>query len=188
VITQPLLWLAVAALVFGSRVLSLAELWRKGQPYAARVPGASAFAAYAEKRALRRPGPPPKGVRLAAAQTRQAFFGDLDDKYLPTFHALRLVLRAGVLFLGSYVLAYSLVLIAKNYAQTLLNTVVGGHSFPFWVRWEPVFDLITDAPFETLRLCLLAVAFRRCLELFAQRVESSRPDAPAGAPVPAGVA
>ena len=95
VLTAPLLWLAVAALVFGSRVLSLAELWRKGQPYAARVPGASTFASYAEKRALRRVGPPPRGVRLAAAQTRQAFFSDLDDKYLPTFHSLRLVLRAG---------------------------------------------------------------------------------------------
>jgi hypothetical protein len=38
VVAQPLFWLAVAALVFGSRVLSFAELWRKGQPYAARIP------------------------------------------------------------------------------------------------------------------------------------------------------
>ena len=96
VLTAPLLWLAVAALVFGSRVLSLAEVWRKGQPYAARVPGASTFARYADKRALRRIGPPPKGVRLAASQVKEAFFGDMDDKYLPTFHSLRLVLRAGL--------------------------------------------------------------------------------------------
>ena len=142
VVTAPLLWLAVAALVFGSRVLSLAELWRKGQPYAARVPGASTFASYAEKRALRQVGPPPKGVRLAAVQTQQAFFSDLDDKYLPTFHSLRLVLRAGVLFLGCYILAYSLVLIAQNYFETLLNWVVGGREYTFWVRWEPVFDLV----------------------------------------------
>jgi hypothetical protein len=184
VLTAPLLWLAVAALVFGSRVLSLAELWRKGQPYAARVPGASAFASYAEKRALRQVGPPPKGVRLAAAQTRQAFFGDLDDKYLPTFHSLRLVLRAGVLFLGSYILAYSLVLIAQNYLQTLLYWLIGGRNVVFWIRWEPVIDLVYGAPFETLRLCLLAVAFRRCLELFRKKVE---PAATVGAPVPVGV-
>ena len=31
-LAQPVIWLAVAALVFGSQVLSLAELWRKGQP------------------------------------------------------------------------------------------------------------------------------------------------------------
>jgi hypothetical protein len=187
VLTAPLLWLAVAALVFGSRVLSLAELWRKGQPYAARVPGASSFARYAEKRALRRVGPPPKGVRLAAAQTRQAFFSDLDDKYLPTFHSLRLVLRAGVLFLGCYILAYSLVLIAQNYFGTLVNWVIGGREYTFWVRWEPVFDLLETAPFETLRLCLLPVAFRRCLELFRQRVHTSTAAAePAAAPQTAG--
>jgi hypothetical protein len=191
VLTQPLLWLAVAALVYGSRVLSLAELWRRGQPYASRVPGASVFARYAEKRALRRVGPPPRGLRLAADQTRQAFFGDLDDKYLPTFHSLRLVLRAGAVFLGSYILAYALVLIAKNYFETLLNWVVGGQSYIFWVRWEPAFSVLIDVPFETLRLCLLAVAFRRCLELFRQRVAASAPTpgpGPLAPPVPVGAA
>ena len=191
VLGQPLLWLAVAALVYGSRVLSLAELWRRGQPYAARVPGASVFARYAEKRALRRIGPPPRGLRLAAEQTRPAFFGDLDDKYLPTFHSLRLVLRAGVLFLGSYILAYALVLVAQNYFETLLHWVVGGRDYIFWVRWEPAVAVLTDVPFETLRLCLLAVAFRRCLELFAQRVDNpaaAPPPAPAPAAVPIGAA
>jgi hypothetical protein len=190
VLTQPLLWLAVAALVYGSRVLSLAELWRRGQPYAARVPGASVFARYAEKRSLRRTGPPPRGVRLAADQTRQAFFGDLDDKYLPTFHSLRLVLRAGPLFLGSYILAYALVLIAQNYFETLLHWVVGGRDYIFWIRWEPAVAVLTEVPFETLRLCLLAVAFRRCLELFSQRVQGSPTATPpsAPAPVPVGAA
>jgi hypothetical protein len=180
VLTAPLLWLAVAALVFGSRVLSLAELWRKGQPYAARVPGASAFARYAEKRALRRMGPTPKGVRLAARQLQEAFLGDVDDKYLPTFHSLRLVLRAGVLFLGSYILAYSLVLIAQSYFSRLLDFLVGGRELTFWARWQPVFEL-GDVPLELLRLCLLAVAFRRCLELFRQRAHT-----PAVSPEPVG--
>ena len=101
---------------------------------------------------------------------QDAFFGDLNDKYLPTFHSLRLVLRAGVLFLGSYVLVYSLVLIAQNYFAVLVHLITGGHEVTFWVRWEPLLDLLQNAPFETLRLCLLAVAFRRCLELFQQRV------------------
>lgn len=61
----------------------LAEVWHKGQPYAARVPGATAFARYRDKRAFRRVGPPPKGIRLAAARIQEAFFGDIDDKYLP---------------------------------------------------------------------------------------------------------
>lgn len=169
VVGQPLLWLAVAALVFGSKVLSLAELWRKGQPYAARIPGASVFARYSEKQAFRRLGPPPKGIRLAAARLQEAFFGDIDDKYLPALHALRLVVRAGPIFLGCYIFVYNLVIIAQNYLGTLMYWIVGGHEGPFWVRWEPVFDLIPDALFEPIRLCLLAVAFRRCLELFGQR-------------------
>jgi hypothetical protein len=175
VIAQPMLWLAVAALVFGSRVLSLAELWRKGQPYAERIPGATAFARYREKRAFRRIGPPPKGVRLAAARIQEAFFGDIDDKYLPTLHALRLVLRAGPIFLGSYIFVYNLVIILGNYLDMSINWVFGGHEAQFWVRWEPVFALLQDALVEPVRLCLLAVAFRRCLELFAQRSSVSLP-------------
>jgi hypothetical protein len=156
-------------------VLSLAELWRKDQPYAARVPGATAFARYREKRAFRRLGPPPKGVRLAAARIQEAFFGDIDDKYLPALHALRLVLRAGPIFLGAYIFVYSLVIILGNYLEMSINWLVGGHEIQFWVRWEPVFALIQDALIEPVRLCLLAVAFRRCLELFALRSAASTP-------------
>jgi len=175
VIAQPMLWLAVAALVFGSRVLSLAELWRTGQPYAARIPGMTVFARYGEKRAFRRLGPPPKGVRLAAARIQEAFFGDIDDKYLPTLHALRLVLRAGPIFLGAYIFVYSLVIILQNYLERSIHWLVGGHESQFWVRWEPLSALIQDALIEPVRLCLLAVAFRRCLELFAQRSAASAP-------------
>ena len=174
VLAQPLLWLAVAALVFGSRVLSLAELWRKGQPYATRIPGTTAFARYREKRAFRRIGPAPRGVRLAASRVQEAFFGDIDDKYLPALHSFRLVLRAGPIFLGCYVFTYNLVIIAQNYLERLLHLIVGGHEGQFWVRWEPVFDLVQDALVEPIRLCLLAVAFRRCLEIFAQAL-TARP-------------
>ena len=186
VVGQPLLWLAVAALVFGSKVLSLAELWRKGQPYTARIPGATAFARYSEKRAFRQLGPPPKGIRLAAARLQEAFLGDINDKYLPALHALRLVVRAGPIFLGSYIFVYNVVIIAQNYLGTLMYWIVGGHEGPFWVRWEPVFDLIPDVLVEPIRLCLLAVAFRRCLELFGQRaaVQPRR----AAKPVPATTA
>jgi hypothetical protein len=68
------------------------------------------------------------------------------------------------------------VLIAKNYLDALIKWMVGGHEGPFWVRWEPVLVLLQDALVEPIRLCLLAVAFRRCLELFALRanVEPAR--------------
>jgi hypothetical protein len=39
----------------------------------------------------------------------------------------------------------------------------------FWVRWDPLIALMSNSLIEPVRLCLLAVAFRRCLELFALR-------------------
>ena len=167
VVSQPIIWLAVAALVYGSQVLSLADLWRRGKPAAARVVGASRFDRRGDKRALR-PATPP-GVARVGSEVREAFLGDIDDKYLPTFHSLRLVLGAGGAFLGAFVLVYTVVIVAQNSVQRLYLAVLGGHGIDFWYRAGPLLDLVDNLPWEPLRLCLLAVAFRRCLELFQQR-------------------
>lgn len=172
VVSQPIIWLAVAALVYGSQVLSLAELWRKGQSYADRIPGGDIFARYRDRLATRPARPRSGGLRRVAGEAREAFLGDVDDKYLPTFHSLRLVLRAGVLFLGSFVLVYALLQAVTDYAGVALDRALGGHRVDFWTVWNPWFDLAQGVVFEPLRLCLLAVAFRRCLELFHQRARS----------------
>lgn len=171
VISQPIIWLAVASLVFGSQVLSLAELWRKGQPIASRVPGASTFARRADKLAWRRIGPPPSGVARVAVEVKEAFLGDVDDKYLPTFHSIRLVLRAGAVFLGSYVLLYTALIVIQNAVLRFLRFLVGGRPVEFWVIYDPLIDLLQMLPWELLRICLMAAAFRRCLEVFQLRGE-----------------
>jgi hypothetical protein len=165
-LAQPIIWLAVAALVFGSQVLSLAEIWRKGQPLLAKVPGSTTFASHAERRRARGVRPPPPGVGRAAVELREAFLGDIDDKYLPTFHSLRLVLRAGIVFLGAYVAVYSAIVMAGNGLELLSDQLLGGRSIAFWYAYGPAVGLVPDLIFEPLRICLLAVAFRRCLELF----------------------
>lgn len=178
VLSQPIIWLAVASLVFGSQVLSLAELWRKGQPIANRMPGASKFSHRADKLALRRIGPPPQGVARVASEFREAFLGDLDDKYLPTFHSIRLVLRAGAVFLGSYVLLYTAIIVVQNAVTRLVRFLAGGRAVDFWYVNDPLIDLLHNLPWELLRICLLAVAFRRCLEVFrlrGQHVQASLP-------------
>jgi hypothetical protein len=193
VVSQPIIWLAVAALVYGSQVLSLAEVWRRGQTYAARVPGARALAGRRSTLAGRRVGPPPRGLRRAAIEVQEAFLGDIDDKYLPTLHSLQLVLRAGVLFLGSFVLVYAVLGTVTSYASEGLHRLLGGHAMDFWLVWSPWVDLALELPFEPLRLCLLAVAFRRCLELFQQRSQASAAAGSAplvgpGVPLPVGAA
>jgi hypothetical protein len=168
-LAQPIIWLAVAALVFGSQVLSLAELWRKGEPYLARVPGPTVFASHAEKRRARGVRPPLPGVGRVGTELKEAFLGDLDDKYLPTFHSLRLVLQAGVVFLGAYVAVYSAAVMAGNGLGMLTEQAFGGRPISFWFAFGPALGLLPDALFEPLRIALLAVAFRRCLELFWAR-------------------
>lgn len=168
-LSQPIVWLAVAALVFGSQVMSVAELWRRGQPVRQKVAVVTPFASRAQKLAERRTGPPPVGVTKAVLEFREAFLGDIDDKYLPTFHSIRLVLRAGAIFLGAFVLVYSLVAILTNYFEVLVLALIGGRDVSFWIVGGPTVDLLLEMPFEPLRLVLLAVAFRRCLELFRSR-------------------
>lgn len=187
VLSQPIIWLAVAALIFGSQVLSIADLWRKGQPLSQRVPGVSKFAKRSDRLAARRIGPPPAGVRKAAHEFREAFLGDIDDKYLPTVHSLRLVIRAGAIFLGALVLVYAMQDIGRNYLSRFINLIVGGHEVDFWLVISPYVDLLVNVAFEPLRICLLAVAFRRCLELFrAQAMPnlSAGPFAVSGTPAP----
>lgn len=168
-LVQPVIWLAVAALVFGTQVLSLAELWRKGEPYLAKVPGSTVFASHAERRRAKGKLPPPPGVGKAASELKEAFLGDIDDKYLPTFHSLRLVLRAGVVFLGAYVAVYSAIVMASNGLEMLIDHLFAGQPIAFWYAFGTTLGLIPDVLFEPLRICLLAVAFRRCLELFWAR-------------------
>ncbi len=165
-VTQPIIWLAVAALVFGSKVVSVAELWRKGRPLVRRADRVATVNAH---RAITpTPGRTTRATRVGA-ELREAFLGDIDDKYLPTIQSVRLVVRAGAVFLGAYLLAYALQAALANYWKQVVNAVVGGHPAEFWFAWNPVIDLVNDLPFEPWRLCLLAVAFHRCLQIFQAR-------------------
>lgn len=168
-LVQPVVWLAVAALVFGTQVLSLAELWRKGQPYLAKVPGFDGVRRMpSDRRAKGNCRHRPESVGRPRAEGGQ-LLGDIDDKYLPTFHSLRLVLRAGVVFLGAYVAVYSALVMADSGLEMLTNRLFAGQPIAFWYAYGTSFDLIPDILLEPLRICLLAVAFRRCLELFWAR-------------------
>ncbi|GAB3917542.1 hypothetical protein GCM10011575_31460 [Microlunatus endophyticus] len=176
-LTQPIFWLAIAALVYGSSVISVAELWRRGRPLASRV----RLARRALERAARQEAAGGQqhggehhettGARLVA-EIREAFFGDIDDKYLPTLHSLRLVLRAGFTFLGAYVVVYSAQAVGSSIWSWALNQTIGGHPMTFWMVFLPAQDFVTSLPFEPWRLCLLAVALRRCLMIFRLRAES----------------
>ncbi|SDS72280.1 hypothetical protein [Microlunatus soli] len=168
-LAEPIFWLAIAALIYGSSVISIGELWRAGKPLASRVRVA--------RRVLERAARQTEEDRAARAgkavmsQVKEAFLGDIDDKYLPTLHSLRLILRAGFSFLGAYVVVYGAQKIATSAFDWLLANTIGGHQFTFWLVWLPSYNLVIDLIFEPWRLCLLAAALRRCLIIFRTRAE-----------------
>lgn len=165
-LSEPIAWLAMAALVFGSKVLSVAELWRKGEPLSARIPGA------ARMRLTRRLGRATEGttgVRRAVLHVQEAFLGDIDDKYLPTLQSLRLVLRAGAVFLGAYVLAFAVMRLLGAGLDAALNGLVGAQEVLTWVFLQPFLDLLDQVLMMSLQVTLLAVAFARALTIFADR-------------------
>lgn len=169
VVSQPIVWLAVAALVYGTHVMSVAELWRSRKPLTNRLRGATSFEDRSDRRKFRGIKPPAAPVQRAFVEFKEAMLGDIDDKYLPTINSLRLILRAGGIFLGAYVIVYAIHQILSNYLHLLVKGIVGGHDIDFWVPTDPIWDLVYNLPFEPLRMCLLAVAFHRCLELFRAR-------------------
>lgn len=183
-VTEPLLWLAVAALVFGSRVVSVADMWRKGQPLASQVPGARRLT-LVRKMALTAETRPARenGVgRRVGLWLQETLLGDIDDKYLPTLHALRLVLKAGLPFLTAFVLLHNATSVAKSLLTTALVDVAGGHPTVIWTGLLPGIELVVGLLLETVRLTLLAVGFHRCLQLFRAHAHPS--DNPVPAPMP----
>ncbi|WP_147264085.1 hypothetical protein [Desertihabitans brevis] len=162
-LTEPIAWLAMAALVFGAKVVSVADLWRKGEPLAAQLPGAR------QTRLVRRLETAGSSSRLrtVALQVQEAFLGDIDDKYLPTWQSLRLVLRAGIVFLGGYVIVSSVLSLSFEVLDLAMYSVIGGQSGDVWARIDPFLDLVDRVLHQSLRVVLLAVAFTRALSLFA---------------------
>lgn len=154
VVTQPLAWLALTALVFGSRVLSLAQLWRT-EPTAAPKPGR---AARIQERLAKA-----QGLRRIALRVQDAFFGDIDDKYLPTWWALRLVLRAGWIPLGAFVISFNVLTLAGDWVQVQILRMIGGGTFSQSLEVAPLLALISDVGVLSAQLALLGATWVRIL-------------------------
>lgn len=166
VIGQPMAWLAVAALIYGSHVLSVADLWRKGER------PADAVRVLAQREAQKAGRKGSAASRRVWLEFQEVFLGDIDDKYVPTFQSLRLVLHAGVLFLAAFVSLHWLITRLESLVVHGITKLLGGHTVEFWYTWDLVIDLAREIPFEPLRVCLLAVALRECLLFFRSRAES----------------
>ncbi|MFT4109484.1 hypothetical protein [Propionicimonas sp.] len=167
--TRPLLWLAMAGLVFGTKVLSLADVWRLGEP-----PGEQPARRGARTLArLRVDSENVRGIRQFALTAQELFLGTVDETILPAWQSLRLVLRAGWPFLGAFVIAFTLVDTAGDQLNHLALHLVGGHPIDFWLRLLPLVDLVKLVLVMGVLWVLLAVAYTRALSIFAAQASEA---------------
>ncbi|PRX99775.1 hypothetical protein [Allonocardiopsis opalescens] len=143
---QPILWLTIAAVVFG------AEISRNR----ALIEGTGRL----EERIDRLSSRIPRSLRWAGVSLTR----DLQDKYTPFLNAFRFVLRTGMVFYLSYCLIYTLLEIGMDWLYRGVLYAMGPHDFlEWWWNRLPFVEFGVDALHEILRVCLLAAAFELTL-------------------------
>lgn len=140
---QPLLWLAVAALIFGSQAITLGEMWSIGEPESVGLSQERN-----EQRRERNRRRSAGAARRFVLEAQEALFGDFDDKYMPAFLSVRLMLRAGLGVLGAFVLLHALV--SANRDLSRVELVCLDSSFVYVVRSRVTFDLGVGDPQQFL--------------------------------------
>lgn len=148
VLTQPLAWLALTAVVAGIKVGTSAELLEQ-------VQGS-------------------RGATLG--KVANGFFtGDLDDKFVPLWHAVRFLARAGLPLLGGYVLAFTAIDWLGDLLQTGIDQVIGPQYDDAALLTMPFYDLVTMVVVLSLRLALLGITVARVSEAVAAGRVAGRP-------------
>ncbi|GAA2807517.1 hypothetical protein GCM10010533_52130 [Mycolicibacterium pallens] len=174
----PLIWLAVAGIVYG--VTTTAD-WRS---VVQRVAGRRATtwmtrSAPTGKRLQKRLRVVPKAVREKIVD----YGVDQVGKFRPVTDSARIVLHGGVLALTLYVLAYLglawLDMTGSFYRAQLgdgylfrgIAWVVGPHPWAFWQGFGNGLSLLSHLIVEPLRICLVASTFVYCVEHIARDPE-----------------
>jgi hypothetical protein len=165
-LVQPLVWLAMAAVVYSSSMTEDAKVI-EGTRVEARVSGLW----------QRLPGPVQAAVEFFSRGFR--------DKYIPLVNGFRLVLSGGALFYLTFCLVYVALEALASVGFIGLTKLVGPHEVLWWQMWEGAVSFPVNLVHEVLRICLLAVAFDLALRRASAR-PVPKPTSPM--PVPVGQA
>lgn len=169
--TIPLLWLAVAAIVYG---VSMPADWRSA---ARRVAGRRADVL------LERTATPQKRVRerwsrlpdVRRAEAREVLLSRLGN-YRPITDSARLILHGGVLAVALYVLGYLGLAwldmagsfyrpeVRAGYLFRGVARLLGPHPQAYWDAVRPTLIFLSHLIIEPLRVCLIASTVAYCLE------------------------
>ncbi|WP_156224764.1 hypothetical protein [Pseudactinotalea suaedae] len=146
----PLMWLALAATVFGWR-----ELRGRDVLAGTRLEAAAGRLDSVTGRTGVQAGAVPTLIALAT--------DDLRHKYLPVANALRLVWRAGPRFVGVYLVLATVLWAGEVWASEGLVRLAGPQPDDVTFALEPFFALVLGAVFLTASVALYAAAFDRAV-------------------------
>ena len=153
----PVAWLALAGIVYG-RALTAG-------PLLIRVPQNR----YSE-RVRTRYARVPRAVSRRFADVGTGFVG----RWKPLANALTLVWRAGVVPMGIFVLAYTVIEAAGAWIGFGATRLIGAHDLETW--WMNVDDGLIfgiEVLLEPLRICLIAAGYDYCLRQLGERRQAA---------------
>ncbi|RNL85855.1 hypothetical protein [Halostreptopolyspora alba] len=145
-LVEPMLWLTIAAVVFGADV-DRAEALFRGQSRAERIRRATV---------AHTPGVVARVTSVAGRTYR--------DKYLPFLNAFRFVLSVSPTYYLSFCLYYVLLDLGFGWLERGVYVAVGpGDFLAWWWPWLTPIEFAVEGLFEFFRVCLLAAAFELTL-------------------------
>jgi hypothetical protein len=151
-VVEPLLWLALAALVLGTKLLDFEALLEEGR--LARLlrrlrPTLGDAAAAATQTTFR---------RWAAVRVQGRLASGL-GKYIPTFQVVGIILRSGVGLLGAFVVLYAVLAWAEAWLVRGFDLLWGVHDAATDMWMVIIQEAVDNAVVEPLRFCLLVAAY-----------------------------
>lgn len=151
----PLAWLTLAGIVYGRALVQPKVAIRvKNRHYA---------------RARDRVASLPAVVVHRAQDVGRDFIG----RWTPLVNAVVLIWRAGVLPMGVFVLAYTVLEALNGWLLLAGVRMIGPHELGgWWMRFDGVLSFGVDVLLEPLRICLIAAAYDFCLRRLEQRREN----------------
>lgn len=171
-VAVPLMWLAVAGIVYG---VGLTPDWRAAVQRFTGQPGSVLVdrTATAQTRVRASWQQLPKYVRDSGAERATSQLG----KFKPITDSARVIMHAGIPALALYVLAYVFLawldmtgafygvkVAGDGYLLRGMAWVLGPHPLPFWSAFTGVMAMISHVLIESLRVCLIASVFAYCVE------------------------
>jgi len=151
----PIAWLTLAGIVYGRALVQPKIALRVDNRHLSRVRGRLVVV--------------PTVVRDRAKDLGRDFIG----RWTPLANAVVLIWRAGVLPLGIFVLAYTVLEAANLWLRLAGIQIIGPHHLnTWWMNFDDMLSFVVSVLVEPVRIALIAAAYDFCLRRLEERSET----------------